>query len=389
MSRHKASLGSLFAVIVLDLIGFGVVIPILPFFAEAYGASATMLGLILTSYAAMQFLFSPLWGRLSDKIGRKKVLLMTMAGSVIGMVILGLAPNLWVLFLGRILSGVFGANISVATAYVTDVTSEANRAKGMGLIGAAFGIGFILGPALGGSLSVYGYSVPLLTAAGLSFLNIFFAWWSLGESRPEGDGKRMRPFQVLADSEIFKMCALYLLYTIAITQLEATFAFLMMDRFNYDAQNVAYILVLMALIMVGVQGGLIRRLAPKYGERKLLLVGVVLLGAAFLFVPGSPTVKFILIPLCVASLGRGISQPSFLSLTSQLAEKSSRGAVMGVFQSSASLGRVLGPISAGALYDWHLPYPYYFAGLLLLIVFLWGLTLAKPLPTNLLLEGEN
>ncbi len=388
MSRHQASLGSLFSVIVLDLIGFGVVIPILPFFAEAYGANATVLGLLLTSYAAMQFLFSPLWGRLSDKLGRKRVLLFTMTGSFLGMVILGFAPSLLFLFLGRILSGIFGANISVATAYITDVTSDADRAKGMGLIGAAFGIGFILGPALGGVLSVYGYAVPLLTAAGLGLLNIFFAWWSLGESKPKSEEAPKTKVKILKDPAIFKMCALYFIYTLGITQLEATFAFLMMDRFGYDAQNVAYILVLMALIMVAVQGGLIRRLVPMYGEKKLLLVGAFLMAGAFVVIPASASVAILLIPLCVSSLGRGLSQPSFLSLVSQMADTRARGSVMGVFQSSASLGRVFGPVTAGALYDWNIGYPFIFAAILLAVVFAWGMTVSKPTQATILAQSH-
>ena len=182
MEKSKSSLLILFSVIVLDLIGFGIVIPILPFYAEQYGANATLLGLLLTSYAVMQFLFSPIWGKLSDQIGRKKVLLLTMGGSVLGLLILGLAHSLTLLFVGRILSGAFGANISVASAYVTDVTTPENRAKGMGMIGAAFGIGFILGPAFGGMLSVYGYSVPILAAAGLGAVNVVYAMFRLGES---------------------------------------------------------------------------------------------------------------------------------------------------------------------------------------------------------------
>lgn len=377
MRRQKSSLLILFSVIVLDLIGFGIVLPILPFYAEEFGASATVLGLLLTSYAAMQFIFSPLWGKLSDRIGRKQVLLLTMSGSVLGLLLLGLSHSMWMLFAGRILSGIFGANISVASAYVTDVTTEENRAKGMGLIGAAFGIGFILGPTLGGILSVYGYSVPILVAAGLSALNTIYAAFRLGESHtvsaeasPAGRKALWRH-----DPEVRRMCALNFLFTLGVTQLEAVFAFFMMDRFGYDAIHVAYILVMMALIMVAIQGGMIKKLVLRFGEKQLLLVGGLLLAVAFAFVPASHTIAVLLIPLAISSVGRGISQPSMLSLVSKEAPENSRGTVMGNFQSSASLARVLGPSAAGLLYDYAHPLPFYLAAVMMILVFLLSLSL--------------
>ena len=375
MEHGKKSLAILFSVIVLDLIGFGVVIPILPFYAETYGASATVLGLLLTSYALMQFIFSPVWGRVSDKWGRKKVLLFTMAGSAVGLFILGIAPNLLVLFLGRIVSGIFGANISIATAYVTDVTTEKDRAKGMGLIGAAFGIGFILGPAIGGILSVYGYSVPVLAASGLAALNVCYAYYRLGESHHAPTENKRPRYEILRNRPIFLLVFFNFLYTFGITQLEATFAFFMMDRFHYDAKGVAYILVLMALILVLVQGGLIRRIVPVFGEKKLFLMGTLLLAGSFFFVPGSPTVTLLLIPLSVSALGRGISQPSILSMVSKYAPGDLRGGVMGIFQSAASLARVVGPVSAGLLYDRYLPLPYFFAAGVLGLVFILAIVL--------------
>ena len=392
MKERKSSLAILFSVIVLDLIGFGIMIPILPFYAEEYGANATTLGFLLTSYAGMQFLFSPFWGRLSDRWGRKKILLLTMTGSSLGLLILGLANSLPMLFVGRIFSGIFGANISVATAYVSDVTTEENRAKGMGLIGAAFGIGFILGPALGGLLSIHGYSTPILFAAGLSALNVIYAWRRLGESRAGSHRTTLSVGKTLQMPSVRTLCFLNLLFTLGVTQLEATFAFFMMDRFHYDARHVAYVLVFMALIMVLVQGGLIRRLVPQFGERKLLLSGAVLLILAFALVPTSPTVAWLLFPLSIASLGRGICQPSLLSLVSKSVETSIQGAVMGSFQSAASLARVLGPTLAGVLYDRNHTLPFYCASLLMagtLVV----ATLFRPAPhsskTSIALDSEN
>ncbi|HSA58151.1 MAG TPA: MFS transporter [bacterium] len=371
------SLLILFSVIVLDLIGFGVVVPILPFYAKQYGASATVLGLLLTSYSAMQFAFSSLWGRLSDRIGRKKTLVLTIAGSAASLVLVGLANSLLLLFAGRILSGIFAANISVASAYVTDVTTEENRSKGMGMIGAAFGIGFLLGPALGGVLSHHGYHVPILTAAALSALNFLYALWRLPEParhhKPSLSQDEVVETRVLAQPQVFKLCAIYFLFTIAVNQLESIFAFFMMRRFSYDAMHVAYILALMALIMIVIQGGLIRTLTQRYGETLLLLSGSLLLGASFACVPLSPTVALLLLPLGIASVGRGISQPSLLSIVSKKSSPQMRGAVMGTFQASASLGRVIGPVIAGFLFDQGMAFPFYLAGGLMAAVFLLSL----------------
>ncbi len=383
----KSSLFTLFSVVVIDLIGFGIVIPVLPFYAESYGASATVLGTLLTSYAAMQLLFAPLWGRLSDRIGRRRVILITIAGASGALLLLGLADSLFWLFVARILGGVFGANISVATAYVTDLTTPENRTKWMGMIGAAFGIGFILGPAIGGLLAPYGYGVPMLFAAGLAAANLCYAFWVLHE--PERHRERevtgiqrslwKNPF-------LRRMCGLNLIFTIAITQLEAVFAFFMMDRFQYDAREVAYILVMMALIMVGMQGGAIRRLAAHFGEKNLLMTGALLLSGAFAAVPWTPHVSILLIPLAVAAIGRGLAQPSMLSLVAAAAHARNRGAVMGMYQSSASLGRVIGPSVAGLLYDRFFGIPFWFGAVLLIIGVILTAGLAVKSPHHVTLE---
>ena len=365
----KRSLLILFSVIVLDLIGFGVVMPILPFYAKQYGANATIVGLLLTSYSAMQFLFSSVWGKISDKIGRKKVLLLTIAGSALSLTLLGLANSLLLLFVGRLLSGTFAANISVASAYVTDVTTEENRTKGMGMIGAAFGIGFLLGPALGGVLSRYGYHVPILTAAALSAVNLFYAFLHLPEPAHHHHVVEKIRTKLLENPAILKLCVVNLVFTLAVTQLESTFAFFMMQRYSYDAIHVSYILAMMALIMVGIQGGLIRTLSQRYGEVLLLAAGALMMVVAFASVPLSPTVALLLLPLGLASVGRAIGQPSMMSIVSKKSPPHMRGSVMGTFQASASLGRVVGPVIAGYLFDQSMPLPYYLAGGLMLVVF--------------------
>lgn len=369
----KSPLLTLFSVIVIDLIGFGVVIPILPFYAEKYGASATLLGVLLTSYSGMQFLCSPLWGKLSDRWGRKRVMLLTMTGASLSLFILGSADSLWMIFVGRILGGIFAANISVATAYVTDITTEENRTQGMGMIGAAFGIGFILGPALGGGLEHLGYHVPIYVAASLALINAVYGGFVLREPERKKEIAGLRPgglkTKILSHAYVRKMCLIYFLFTFGITQLESLFAFLMMDRYHYDARHVAFVLVAMALVMVGIQGGLIRRLAKSFGEKRLLLVGVIGLALGFWLIPVIQPLQILMIPLLLTAVGRGLSQPALLSLVSKGGPKNRHGEVMGTFQSSASLARVVGPLAAGALYDWHSPLPFALAGVLMVVIF--------------------
>ncbi|MEM9598767.1 MAG: MFS transporter [Acidobacteriota bacterium] len=376
-SRSKrSSLASLFAIVIIDLIGFGIVIPILPFYAESFGANATLLGLMVTCYAGMQFLFAPVWGRWSDRVGRRRVMLFTIAGTALSLGLLGVAASLPWLFVARLLGGGFAANISVASAYITDATDEAERTKYMGLLGASFAVGFILGPALGGLLSPFGYGVPMLVAAGLAALNWIFAWARLEE--PGGFEPSTQPRRRWAWPEgdiVRRLCVSNLVFTFAVSQLETVFAFFMLDRYGYDAMGVAFILVFMGLVMALVQGGGIRPLAKRFGERSLLIFGVVMLAPSVAVIPWAPGVAVMLIPLAVSSVARGLAHPSMMSLVSQAASAGERGMVMGTFQSAASLARMLGPLTAGLMYDAWGPSPFLLGGGLMLVV----LALVVPL----------
>jgi MFS family permease len=368
----------LFGVVIVDLIGFGIVMPVLPFYAKEFGASATVLGLLLMCHAAAQFVFAPLWGRLSDRIGRRPVLLMTVAGTALSLLALGLASSLPWIFAARVLGGAFAANVSVASAYVADVTAEEERTRWMGMLGASFGIGFLLGPAIGGALAPFGYHVPLLAAAGLAALNWLHAAVSLQEPPRHAaseEATRSRA-ALLRDPLVRRLCTANLVFSIAVAQLEAVFAFYMIDRFGYDAQHVAAILVGMALLMGGVQGGGMKALARRYSERGLAIAGASALAVAFAALPAMPSVAWLLAPLALSALGRAILQPSLLSMTSLAASRSERGAVMGAFQASASLARVVGPVAAGMLYDQIPAAPFWFASALLFATAL----LARTLP---------
>ena len=372
--RSRAALPALFSVVVVDLIGFGIVIPILPFYALEFQASGTELGGVLTAYAAAQFVFAPFWGRLSDRVGRRRVLLATVAGTSLALLLLGLASSLvWVLA-ARLLAGAFAANVSVASAYITDVTDEAERTRFMGLLGACFGVGFVLGPAIGGLLVPYGHHVPMFTAAGLAACNAVYAAFVLRE--PERHAATAQSaagrLSVLRDPIVRRLCLVNLLFSLGVTQLESMFAFFMADRFGYDARQVAFLLVGMAVVMGGIQGGVMRPLAARFAERSLVRSGCVLLALAFATMTFSPTVWLLLLPLTVSAVGRGIAQPALMSLASFSADPEQRGLVMGTFQSSASLARVVGPVTAGLLYDQALSGPFLLAAVLLAAVAVLG-----------------
>ena len=356
----------LFAIVIVDLVGFGVVMPVLPFWAQAFGADAAMFGLLQSGYAVAQFVCAPLWGRLSDRVGRRPVLLGTIAGTALAMLATGLAPSLAWLFAARILAGAFAANISVASAYIADVTPAEERTRWMGLLGASFGIGFVLGPAIGGILAPYGHAVPMFFTAALAAINWLVAVLRLVEpERHELAERGGRRFALLRDPALRAIVLANLAFSLAVTQLETFFAYLMKDRFGWGPSGFAGILVGMAVVMGGIQGGAMKALSARNPERHLVVAGVALLALGFAGVPLAPSVAVLLLPLLLAAVGRAIAQPALLSLASQAARPEQRGAAMGVFQSSASLARVFGPALGGVLYGIALPYPFWLASALL------------------------
>jgi MFS family permease len=364
--QSRRALAVLFSIVIVDLVGFGIVVPVLPYIIEESELSAFVLGLLVASYAGMQFVFAPIWGRLSDRIGRRPVMLMTIAGSSAALLLAGLAPSMVWLFVARILGGAFAANISVASAYISDATDESERTRWMGLLGASFAVGFTLGPLIGGLLGPLGYHVPLLVASGMAAVNVVWAAAVLREP-PEhvlvSEPQDRRA--ALANPLVRKICRANLLFSLAVTQLETVFALLMHQRFGYDIRSFAIILVGMAVVMGGVQGGAIRPLAARFGERRLLYAGAVLMAIAFVAIPFAPTVAILLVPLVVSAVGRGICQPSMMSMASSLASPTTRGVVMGTFTSRASLARAIGPLSAGFLFDVSIGLPFLLAAALL------------------------
>jgi MFS family permease len=383
--RPRPSLYILFSVIVVDLISFGIVVPILPFWAERFGASGFILGVILASHALMQFLLAPTWGRLSDRLGRRPIMLVTIAGTALSLLALGFADSLLQIFVARVFAGAFGANISVATAYLTDVTEESERTRWMGMVGASFAVGFTLGPPIGGLLAQVDHGAPMFFAAGLAFLNLIWAGWRLVEPERRHDAAaheaaeaRNSRFEVLRNDPVRRICLVYLLYSLAVAQLETTFAYFMLHRFGYRELGVAMLMFAMAILMGGVQGGGMKRLAERYSERSLALTGLSTMVLAFVCLPWVDSVGTLLVPLTILAFARAISQPPLMSLVSLHADPEDRGIVMGVFQSSASGARIVGPLIAGALYDRGPGWPFWMAALLSAIAAGLALDLRRP-----------
>jgi DHA1 family tetracycline resistance protein-like MFS transporter len=258
---EKRKLVTVFIIVLIDLLGFSLILPLLPYYAETFGANPTLVGLLVGSYAAAQLIGAPVLGRLSDRYGRRPILLLSILGTFLGFLLLGFARSLWMLFASRILDGLTGGNISVAQAYITDVTDEKNRAKGLGLIGAAFGLGFIVGPAVGGVLSAWGYAVPALAAAGLSGLNLItvFIWLpeSLSEARRAEISQRPRPafslgalWRALNRPRVGPLLHVRLFFGLASATFQSIFALYAQYRLGLTAQSTGYVLAYVGVLIV-------------------------------------------------------------------------------------------------------------------------------------------
>ncbi len=362
-SSLKSKSGSLLTialVVFIDLLGFGIVIPILPYYAKQFGSSAWTLGLLMASYSFFQFLCAPLWGRLSDHIGRKPVLMASIFGGALSLLLMGFAHSITWLFVGRIFAGLCAANISTAYAYVADITDEKDRTKGMGIIGAGFGMGFIFGPAIGGWLSKYGYPTPFFFGAALSALNLILAAWILKEPKMaaiERSANRSKRFdwgataKVLSNPKRQLGVSLFFLLTFAVTQMEVSFAYYMNRYFGYSAHEAGMLLAVMGIIMILIQGGLIGRLSKKFGENALIMTGFFLCSGALAIFASTHSLQLNIAMLMMLSVGHGILHPSLSSFTSKASSAADHGATMGVFQSAGSLARVVGPPCAGWLFD--------------------------------------
>ena len=352
----------IFVTVFIDLIGFGMVIPILPYYANTppFNATPLQIGFLVGTYSLMQFFFSPVLGRLSDRYGRRPILFISLLGSAVGYLVMGLAGTLAMVFAGRIIGGVTGANISTAQAYVADVTSKRHRARGMGLFGAAFGLGFIFGPALAGVMSKFGVHVPFFFAAGLSFINAVALFLILPESIKPGtliSAERKGKFHDLMVSfrnkDFRELNIIYFLLITAFSIMTYAFVLYTAYRFAYSPEENGYLFAYIGLIAIIGQGFLFNKLAEKFGESLLIVAGCLLMVISLFAVPivGPQTggLTALLIGTAVLAFGNALASPGLTSLASKTAGEHEQGSAMGILQSGASLARVIGPILGGLL----------------------------------------
>jgi MFS family permease len=403
--RSAPRLGAIFLTVFIDLLGFGLVLPFLAKEArDTFGVSEFVATLLGSLYSLMQFLFVPIWGRVSDRVGRRPVLLWSIAGTSMAMASLGAGlawgQSIAWLFAARIFGGIATANLGTASAYIADITKPEDRAKGMGLIGIAFGLGFILGPGVGGALArveIAGRhgAAPCFLAAALSAVNLAWVYFGVGESLPPRaragrPSRGLAPINFDAVRAAFSLpgvalaVAVNFLVVLSFTNLDQTFTFFCADLFGIDERGTGYVLAFIGVVAAGVQGGLVRRLAPRFDEARLMRAGTLIQALAFasLVLSGrSGSHPALFASGALLALGNGLTQPTTSAFISRRAPPDQQGATLGVNQSFASLARSFGPALGGWLYAAVGPNaPYTVACCGMLVAFAFAAGLRKPAP---------
>ena len=359
VKKYRSPLILIFGTIFLDLVGFGIVIPVLPLYAERFGASPLVVGLLLGIYSAMQCLFAPILGKLSDRVGRRPVLLVSVVGTSVGFLLMGLANSLWLLFVARVIDGVTGGNISTAQAYIADVTSPKERSRGMGLIGAAFGLGFIFGPAIGGLLSHFSLAAPFFFASVLAAVNAVAIYFFLPESLPLERRRQIREhssfwalFRQESQRPLGIILAAYFFTVVSFSLLTATYALFTERRFGYSAAQNGYIFAGQGLLGVIIQGGLLGWLVKAFGDKKLAIAGTATLALSLFLLPWSATTAFLLWVTTGIAIGHSLVLAPLNGMASKSVNEASQGQVLGMMQSASSIARIVGPVLGGWLLNY-------------------------------------
>lgn len=391
----------LFLIVFIDLVGFGIVIPLLPFYGEHFQADPFTVSLMMAIYSLGQFVAAPFWGRLSDTIGRRPVLIWSLFGAVLSYIWLGFANTIWMLFAARLVGGLMAGNISTAFAYIADITTPENRAKGMGLVGAAFGLGFIVGPAIGGILAGpdplnADFQTPAFAAAALSFVAFVLTVLKLKESLPDEVRKQAksgpRPNRWKQISEASQRPGIGLLLTISFLAtfvfagMETTFAMWSRRQLGWGPEQNGYLFAFIGIIAAALQGGAVGRLTKRFGEGNLIVQGALALAIGMALIPFSTSLPILLVAMTIVAYGFSVINPALNSLISLKTPAGEQGMMMGVSRSATTMARVLGPAWAGVFFaqlgkEW----PYYAGAVLMVLVAYLGL---KSLKENQTAKAE-
>lgn len=369
---------TIFFTVFLDILGFGIIIPLLPFYAKNFGSNEFVIGALMASNGLAQFLFNPIWGRVSDKYGRRPVMLVTVLGSGFAYYLFGVAESILVLFISRLLAGIAGATVGVAQSCISDLTTREERSKVLGMLGAAFSLGFIFGPILSGVLNEYGRHLPGYVAGVLSLINFAMVWFFLPESNQnkEVKGEAKKAFdwegfkESIKNSEMANLLLVQFISMLSISNLFATSALFLNAKFNYDVKETSYIFAYFGVCSSIVQGLIVGKLTRKYSEAKLLAFSSIAMAVGLGLMPFSRNVVELLITTGLIFCGNSIMNPCLTSLITQRAKESQIGVTLGVSQSLGSLARIFGPLWGGFIFSaagYH--YPYISGSILSLIAF--------------------
>ncbi len=338
-----------------------IILPLLPFYSERMGASALVIGFLIASYAACQLIAGPILGRISDRVGRKPVLMVSQMGTLAGFLLLANAHVLWLVFVSRIIDGLTAGNLSIAQAYISDVSKPEERSKSFAVIGIAFGVGFLIGPAISGYLSTFSYSAPIYAAAALSFCSILCTWFLLPSRQHTApaatSAERIGLFNLSGYAVYFRRPVLrvylmqFFLFAFSFSTYVSGFALFAQHRFGFGPREVGYLFAWVGFLGIILQGGLIGRLVKRFGERKLIFSGFLCAAIGYAAVGFTTNWHWLYLVSAIASYGMGVLRPSVTSLITQNAGREEQGVVLGLTQSLTSVSQIAAPILAGVLID--------------------------------------
>jgi MFS family permease len=372
--KKTSPLLSIFLIVLVDVLGLTIILPLLPFYAESMGATPRIVGLLVSVYAICQLIAGPPLGHLSDRVGRRPVLLVSQMGTFVGFLILAYAPSLWLVFLARIIDGLTAGNLTVAQAYIADVTDAENRTRSFGLIGIAFGLGFLVGPGISGFLAQYGNTLPILAAAGLSFTSIMCTYFLLPSvvSHPhpeleEGLSIWGRLKESFRDKELSPLLWQFLAFTFAFSTFFSGFALFAERRFMHNGspfgtKEVGYVFAFSGLIGVLIQGGGMGRLVKTFGENRLVQAGFATMAVGFVLLSGVHGIPYLLVAIGLLTFGSAILRPSLTALITMRAPRHRQGHVIGIMQVLMSMAQIVAPVVAGFLIQTQLLSTWAFAG---------------------------